>query len=100
MKRIKKKVLQYKDYFRKFISKGPCIDHRFGYLACLMILSCYMFTVGFVKEICGCNYVQLSVKIFLVNLGAWPLLHTTMGNYDIAKWRKLNQYIYQKYLNH
>ena len=47
-----------------------------------MILSCYMLTVGFAKEICGCHYVKLSVAIFMVNLGAWPLLNAIMGNYD------------------
>ena len=52
-----------------------------------------MFTVGFVKEICGCYYVQLSLKIFLVNLGAWPLLNALMENYSRVKLKRLSKYI-------
>ena len=69
MKRMKKKMVICKKLVGQFVSHSPCIDFRFGYPAYFMILSCYMFTVGFTQEICGCHYVKLSFKIFLVNLG-------------------------------
>ena len=85
--------MHYKTKAGSYLSQGPCLDHRFSYPACFLILSCYMFIAGFVKEICGCYYVQLSFKIFLVNLGAWPLLNALMENYSRVKLKRLCKYI-------